>query len=166
MFTLPQLIEEDVQVLGNALADLLAKCEATSAVVIDKGGFVIATGGPEDIFDTTTLAALAAASYTATQAIAHLINEPNFCSVYQQGENYSMLVSNVDEQCLLVVIFRAHLSVGAVKYYAASTIRKVAEQLEAARNRAPDEGLDLSMLNMMDPSVVFQRKSTEISDDN
>jgi predicted regulator of Ras-like GTPase activity (Roadblock/LC7/MglB family) len=161
MFTLPQLVEEDVQELDRALHELITKSEATTALVIDKGGFVVTTSGVGDRFDNTTLAALAAASYTATQAIAHLINEPNFSSIYQQGENYSLLVSNVNEQCLLAVIFPAHLSVGAVKYYAATTLRQLAQQLEIAYRRAPDEGLDLSLFNLADPSQVFHRKPPE-----
>ncbi len=158
MFTLPQLIEEDMQQLDAALGDLLTRSEATSAILIDKGGFTITRQGVADRYDTTTLAALAAASFTANQAIANLINETNFASVYQQGENYSLLVNNVDEHCLLVVIFQARLSVGAVKYFAASTIRRVAAQLKRAQERAPEAGFDLSMLNLADTTAVFRKK--------
>jgi predicted regulator of Ras-like GTPase activity (Roadblock/LC7/MglB family) len=158
MFTLPPLIEEDVSELQTALGDLITRSEANMALVIDKGGFVVAANGVTDLIDTTTLAALAAASYTANQAIAGLIQEPNFTSVYQQGEQLSLLVNNVDEQCLLVVVFKAHHSVGVVKYYAAYTIQQVAAQLRQAQARAPGEGLDLSMLNLADPSAVFRRK--------
>jgi predicted regulator of Ras-like GTPase activity (Roadblock/LC7/MglB family) len=120
--------------------DLIGKSEATSALILDKGGFVIAECGDTRSFDTTTLGALAAAAYAATQGIASLVGEANFSSVYQQGENYSLLVNNVDEHCLLVVIFNAQISVGAVKYYAMGAITQVARQLQVARTRSPDEG--------------------------
>jgi predicted regulator of Ras-like GTPase activity (Roadblock/LC7/MglB family) len=158
MFTLPPLNEEDVQVIQEELSGLLGRTEAITAILVDKGGFVVATNGQSEQFDVTTLGALAAASYTANQAIANLINEPNFSSVYQQGESFSLLVNNIDEHCLLVVVFHAIQSVGAIKYYAASTIRHIAGQLIAARERAPGEGYDLSMLNMADPSEIFRRK--------
>ena len=109
MATLPQLIEEDIREIDGALNDLLAKSEATSSLVIDKGGFLITQCGDTRRFDTTTLGALAAAMYAATQGIASLVSEANFSSVYQQGENFSLLVHNVDEHCLLVVIFRAQI---------------------------------------------------------
>ena len=160
MFTLPPLIEEDVHEMQNALGELITRSEATLALVIDKGGFVVAANGLSDSIDATTLAALAAAAYTANQAIASLIQEPNFTSVYQQGEHLSLLVNNVDDQCLLVVVFKAHYSVGVVKYYANYTIQQVAAQLRRAQERAPGEGLDLSMLNLADPSAVFRRKQT------
>jgi predicted regulator of Ras-like GTPase activity (Roadblock/LC7/MglB family) len=160
MFTLPQLIEEDVQHLDAILLDLLSKSEATTAVLIDKGGFVVTQRGDYENFDITTLAALGAASFTATQAMANLIGEPNFSSIYQQGDNFSLLINNVDDQCLMVVFFRAYISVGAVKYYAANAIYQIGEQLRKARERAPNEGLDLSMLNLTDTTEIFRRKKT------
>ncbi|MDB6029865.1 MAG: mglB [Verrucomicrobiales bacterium] len=158
MSTLPQLFEEDVRELNRTLHDLLMKTEAGAALVIDKGGFLIAQCGEYHEFDTTTLAALSAASFAATQGIASLVSETNFSSVYQQGENYSLLVVNVDEYCLLTVIFNAKLSVGAIKYYATPAIEAVAAQLKIAHDRDPGGGLDLSMANLADPSVLFRRK--------
>ncbi|PYK61512.1 MAG: hypothetical protein DME21_08995 [Verrucomicrobia bacterium] len=159
MATLPQLIEEDIHQIDGALNDLLSKSEATSSLVIDKGGFLITQCGDTRRFDTTTLGALAAAMYAATQGIASLVSEANFSSVYQQGENFSLLVHNVDEHCLLVVIFRAQISVGAVKYYAITTISQVAEQLQTAQARSPEEGLDLSVLNIADTADLFRNKN-------
>jgi predicted regulator of Ras-like GTPase activity (Roadblock/LC7/MglB family) len=155
---LPQLIEEDMREIDGALGDLLLKSEATSALVLDKGGFLITQCGDTRRFDTTTLGALAAAMYAATQGIASLVGEIDFSSVYQQGENISLLVNNVDEHCLLLVIFRAQISVGAVKYYALGTIARLAQQLRAAQARAPGEGYDLSVLNMADSSDLFRKK--------
>jgi len=155
---LPQLIEEDMRQIDGALGDLLMKSEATSALVLDKGGFLITQCGDTRRFDTTTLGALAAAMYAATQGIASLVGELDFSSVYQQGDNFSMLVNNVDEHCLLLVIFRAQISVGAVKYYALGTIAQVAEQLKAAQARAPGEGYDLSVLNIADTADLFRKR--------
>jgi len=160
MFTLPQLIEEDIQRLDSILHDLLVKSEASTAVTIDKGGFVVTQKGDYEHFDITTLSALGAASFTATQAIANLIGESNFSSIYQQGESFSLLINNIDAHCLMVVIFKAHISVGAVKYYAANAIYQIAEQLRKARERAPESGLDLSMLNLEDTTEIFRRKSS------
>jgi predicted regulator of Ras-like GTPase activity (Roadblock/LC7/MglB family) len=158
MPTLPQLIEEDIGELNNALQELLIKSDATSAQVIDKGGFVITQCGPSQQIDLTTLAALSAASFAATESIASLVGETNFSSVYQQGERSSLLVMNVDEFCLLTSIFKASLSVGAIKYYAGDTTKKIAAQLKRAHQRAPGGGLDLSILNLADPSSVFKMK--------
>jgi len=158
MGTLPQLIEEDVQCLEDALRDLLQRSDATTALIIDKGGFLIASQGDSRNFDLTTIAALASGAYMANQTIANLIHETNFNSVYQQGEKYSMFAVCVDEHCLLVVIFKAHVSVGVVKYFAAPAAEQVANQMLAAQDRDPGAGLDLSMINLADTSGLFRRR--------
>ncbi len=64
----------------------------------------------------------------------------------------------MDEQAVLVVVRKARASAGAVKYYAASTITRIADQLLTARERAPEQGIDLSALNLPDTSAIFRRK--------
>ncbi len=58
---------------------------------------------------------------------------------------------------LLIVIFQAELSAGAVKYYAAETARQIAGQMQRARARAPGESLDLVSENALDVSTVFTK---------
>ena len=159
MATLPQLFEEDIGALNQALWELLIRSEASLAMLIDKGGFLITRCGEEPPeTDVTTLAALSAASFAATQGIASLVSETNFTSVYQQGEHYSLLVLLVDDYSLLTVVFRAHLSVGAVKYYATGVTAQIARQLKRAHERAPTQGLDLSLADMADASVLFRKR--------
>jgi predicted regulator of Ras-like GTPase activity (Roadblock/LC7/MglB family) len=158
MGTLPQLIEEDILRLDEALRELLEKSEATTALIIDKGGFLIAGQGDTRQFDLTTIAALASGAYMANQTIANLIHETNFNSVYQQGEKHSMFVACIDENCLLVIIFKATVSVGIVKYFSGPATQQIATQMQIAQERDPGAGLDLSMLNLADPSEVFKKK--------
>jgi predicted regulator of Ras-like GTPase activity (Roadblock/LC7/MglB family) len=158
MSTLPQLIEEDVRQLDRVLGDLLDSTESTTALIIDKGGFLISHRGDGNQFDLTTIAALASGAYLANQTIANLVHEENFDSVYQQGEKFSMLVVNVDKYCLMVIIFSAAISVGAVKYFAGRTVSRISAQLRKAHDREPDSGLDLSVLNVADTTSVFRKK--------
>ena len=144
MATLPQLIEEDIQLLDEELRELLEKSDATTALIIDKGGFLIASQGDSRKFDLTTIAALASGAFMANETIANLVHEPTFNSVYQQGEKVSMFVMNVDECCMLAIIFKAQVSVGVVNYFAAPACSRVARQLVIAQEREPGAGLDLS----------------------
>ena len=145
--------------MESALDELLQKSEAVCGLLIDKGGPLICQRGILDDFDTTTMAALAAGSFAANEAIAGLVGESNFASIYQQGEHHSMLVGNVGGNLLLIVIFKAATSVGAVKYFAAATVNRVATQLEKARARTPDESLDLVSLNLTSTEGVFKKKA-------
>ena len=158
MATLPQLVEEDIQVLEEELHELLEKSDATTALIIDKGGFLITSQGDARRFDLTTIAALASGAFMANETIANLVHETAFNSVYQQGEKLSMLVVCVDQHCLLVVIFKAAVSVGAVKYFAGPASSRIARQLVIAQERDPNSGLDLSVLNMADASEMFKKK--------
>ena len=158
MFTLPQLIEEDLRVLDGALRDLVTQSEATAALLIDKGGFLITQQGRTDDFDGTTVAALSAGAFCANKEIANLISEEGFSSVYQQGDKQSLLVVNVDEHCLICVIFPCKTGVGAVKYYAADAVKRIATQLKKASERSPGSGFDLSVLNMAETDEIFRRK--------
>src|SRR5215470_1154627 len=119
MSTLPQLLEEDIQQLDESLRELLRQSDATTALVIDQGGFLITHQGDSRNFDLTTIAALASGAFMANQTIANLVHETDFNNVYQQGERHSIFAVCIDEHCLMVVIFKAQLSVGAVKYFAA-----------------------------------------------
>jgi predicted regulator of Ras-like GTPase activity (Roadblock/LC7/MglB family) len=158
MATLPQLLEEDIQCFEGILSEYLDRSDAATALIIDKGGFLIAHKGDSRRFDLTTIAALASGAFMANQTIANLVHEEDFESVYQQGNKSSMFVTNIDENCLLMVIFPSKTGVGVVKYHAADTRKAIAAQLQSAHQRDPSGGLDLSVLNLADPSEVFRRK--------
>jgi predicted regulator of Ras-like GTPase activity (Roadblock/LC7/MglB family) len=158
MATLPQLIEEDIRSLNETLHEFLANTDTAAALLIDRGGFLITHQGSESEFDLTTIAALASGAFMANQTIAGLVKETKFNSIYQQGENYSLFVISVDEHALMVAIFKSQAGVGVVKYFAASAIKNIARQLKLARDRAPGQGLDLSMLNVANAGPFFRRK--------
>ena len=133
MATLPQLIEDDIGRLDEALCEFIAAADAT-------------------------IAALSSGAFMANQTIAGLVNETNFNSIYQQGEKFSLFVINVDDNCMLVVIFKSQTGVGVVKYFAATAVKRIACQLSIAHDRAPGAGLDLSVLNVADTGQFFRKK--------
>jgi len=158
MATLPQLIEDDIERIGETLREFIASADATSALVIDKGGFLITHQGDSRDFDLTTIAALSSGAFMANQTIAGLVNETNFNSTYQQGEKFSIFIINVDDNCMLVVIFKSQTGVGVVKYFSSSAVKRIACQLEIAQERAPGEGLDLSVLNVAETGQFFRKR--------
>jgi predicted regulator of Ras-like GTPase activity (Roadblock/LC7/MglB family) len=159
MATLPQLIEDDIQKLDEILKDFLIRADATVAMVIDKGGFMITHQGATGDLDLVTLGALASGAFMASQTIAGLVNEKDFNHTALQGAESSLFTINVDEQCLLVVLFPSKTGVGVVKYYSGGVASRLARQLAHARERDPGGGLDLSEINMADPQDFFRKKS-------
>jgi len=129
------------------------------ALLIDKGGFVLTHQGAAGELDLTTIGALSSGAYLASQTIAGLVNEKDFNHTSQQGEHASLFTMNVDEHCLLVVIFPSQTGLGIVKYYAAGAVRRLALQLAVARDRDPGGGFDLSAMNVTDPQELFRKKA-------
>jgi predicted regulator of Ras-like GTPase activity (Roadblock/LC7/MglB family) len=157
MLGLPQLQSEDMQVMDGALDEVLRKTEATAALIIDRGGPLVTERGNTSEFDTTTMAALAAGSFSATQAIAERVGETDFTSVYQQGSRQSILVSMIDDALLMILVFRAELGVGIMKHYAKAATERIAAQLAKARERAPEEIVDLVSMNSIDAAEIFRK---------
>ena len=160
MATLPQLLEDDVRQMDATLVEFLQQTSATAALVIDKGGFLLTRQGDYGDLDLTTIGALAAGAFMASQSIAGLVKEKNFNSTFQQGEKYSMLALEVDEHCLLIVIFTAESGLGIVKYYSSNAASCLARQLAVARQRNPAAGIDLSALNVADPQDLFRKRAS------
>jgi len=160
MATLPQLIEEDVQQIDETLREFLAHSDATVAALIDKGGFLLSHQGEAGDVDMTTLGALASGAFMASQTIAGLVSEKDFHYTCQQGEQSSLFTMNVDEHCLMVVIFPSKVGLGVVRYYSVAAVKNIARQLAIARERDPEGGLDLSVLNVAEPRELFRKKTT------
>src|ERR1700744_5269930 len=97
MATLPQLIEEDIRKPDETLREFLAQTDATVALVIYKGGFLITHQGAVGELDMTTIGALASGAFMASQTIAGLVNEKDFNHTSLQGEHISVFTVNVDE---------------------------------------------------------------------
>ncbi|MBW8865369.1 MAG: roadblock/LC7 domain-containing protein [Verrucomicrobia bacterium] len=159
MATLPQLIEDDIRVLDDALKEFLTQTSAAVAMVIDKGGFLLTHQGDAGDVDLTTLGALASGAFLASQTIAGLVSEKNFNSTFQQGEKYSLLCMDVDENCLLIVLFKSQSGAGLVKYYSGNCTSRIARQMATAQERTPDGGFDLSVLNIAQPRELFRKKA-------
>ena len=152
----PQLIEADMQAFDKVLGDLVKKSEALLTMIVEKAGYLIHQFGNSEALDTTTLATLGSNAYNATQFMAQLVNEHNFTSMYQQGEAYSTLILNVDDNCILVLVFGTDQTVGSMKYYAAPAVKQICEQLKVASARG-ETALDLSDMNVDDVQSLFRR---------
>ena len=67
MATLPQLIEDDIRQIDETLREFIASTDATAALVIDKGGFLITHQGDTREFDLTTIGALSSGAFWPTR---------------------------------------------------------------------------------------------------
>jgi predicted regulator of Ras-like GTPase activity (Roadblock/LC7/MglB family) len=159
MFTLPLLISEDIDVMDAALGEFVSVSGSRLALFIDGGGFIVTKQGDSSGIDTATLGALAANSFAATQAIARIIEDQAVTSLYQEGHENSLLILSVGDFGFLAIVFPSEIGVGSVKYYGQEIVAQISRQLTAARARSPEDGLDLSVLNLADATPIFRRKA-------
>lgn len=155
---LPPLKENDMRALEAVFADFLAKTEADAVLLAAEGGFLVSNYGNTDKFNPTVIGALAANSFVANVKMAELLGEPQFNSIYQQGETTSVLIQAIDGENLIIIIFPATVAVGAVKHYAGIARTEVARIFKCSSEEAPDQMLDLAMMNLPDSSEIFKRK--------
>jgi predicted regulator of Ras-like GTPase activity (Roadblock/LC7/MglB family) len=155
---IPQLNEEDVERFEAVLCELLEKTEAKVSMIIERAGYLIHQSGSLEVFESAQVAALASNAFAATEFMANLIQEPDFSGMYQQGNTISTLTLNIDSSCLLFIAFSSNLSVGAIKYFSMEAVKKLAVQLNRARERAPGVGIDLADMNPSDVQALFRRK--------
>ncbi|MGC8828454.1 MAG: roadblock/LC7 domain-containing protein [Verrucomicrobiia bacterium] len=158
----PQITEEDIQEFDRHLTRMLELTEASLALIVEKAGHLIHQSGEIDKFDTRVISTLASNAYNASAFLASLLNETKITGMTQQGEKFSTMILEIDEHCILVVVYKSSLSSGAIKYYASLIIPKIAEQIRIAKERAPDLLFDFTDLNTPDAQEFLKKSNSKI----
>jgi len=99
----------------NYLAQELMGEGISSVLVIDNAGSLIVSVGNKPSLDVTSLAAVAAANYAATQQIARLIGERDFVLLFYKGHNESFHFTRVGEEYIIITVFDNSLSLGLLR---------------------------------------------------
>ena len=103
---------EDVR---NYLAQEIVSEGISSVLIIDDAGSLIVSVGSKPFLDVTSLAAVSAANYAATQQIAQLIGEGDFVLLFYQGHNESFHFTRVGDEYIIVTVFENSLSLGLLR---------------------------------------------------
>lgn len=109
------ILEEDHKRLVSILDRLLGEANASMVFLVDKTGQQVAASGDLDGVDPTAFASLAAGNVAATEGLAQLIGEDEFCTLYHEGSSGSIHVSLVSDRVILLVVFDERSSLGLVR---------------------------------------------------
>ncbi len=109
------LHEADHMRLAAVLNRLRQDANAKVAFLIDKNGQQLAAAGHLDGLDPTSLAALTAGNVAATDALAKLLGETEFSTLFHEGEHDSLHINVISGRAILVVIFDERSSLGLVR---------------------------------------------------
>ena len=126
--------DRELATISTVLSKLMNDTNATSAMLIDKSGQVVAMQGSEMRRNATTLGALLAGVFSSSREVARLLNEKDFRSIFQQGVQENIYTTMVEEQWLLVIIFDKLTHIGLVKVLSKKASDELGRTLERVRS--------------------------------
>lgn len=134
------LTPDDEQALRRGMERLLQESGAHCALLVDRGGQLVAQAGDRPAFDATTFATLTAADFAANDQLARLLGEDDFSTLYHQGERESMLLADVARRAILVVLFDGRTTLGLVRLRLRASLDDLARTVHAMAGRPVRHG--------------------------
>jgi predicted regulator of Ras-like GTPase activity (Roadblock/LC7/MglB family) len=142
------LFPEDIDRLNTVLAPLVTKSKLLLAVLINRDGRVLTHQGNLERVDIVSLAALVAGNTASTLAIANLVGEAEFSTMYHQGKDKNIFIDSIDDNTFLSVVFDDQTNIDRVKVFVRQFERQLKEALHAVYDKDEDQiDLDLDMGN-------------------
>ena len=119
------LMQEDLERIQDCLTGALDKSGAHTILLIDRSGQLIANCGTKNPEDAEILAALTAANFGATSAIANLLGEKDFTLLFHKGTEENVHFSSLMDDFLLVTIFDNNSSLGLVRLHVEKAVNEL-----------------------------------------
>lgn len=158
------LFPEDIERLDNVLSQLALKADLLLAVLINKDGRLLTSQGSIGQIDTVSMAALVAGNSASTLAIANLMGETEFSTMYHQGKNRHIYIAVVDENTFVCLVFDDRTNIDRVKVFARQFDRQLKEALVQVYDKTEDQvdlDLDMSAFYPGDPQSINNSSLTE-----
>lgn len=127
----------DVEQLDQILSDFLGETQARCAALVDRSGRLLTSVGDTGSMDRITFASLVAGDFAASGQLASLLGEPEFSSLYHQGEGQSMYLADISGLAILVALFDGRTTLGMVRLKSKVTVPKFASVFAALAARGP-----------------------------
>ena len=102
--------------LQERLEALRHRAESRSVVLMDSAGRLLTLVGDAPQFDLTTFVSLMAADFCATRELARVLGESAFHTVFHQGDEYSLYLTQVTEGTILATVFDRETTLGLVRF--------------------------------------------------
>ncbi len=148
--------DRELAVILALLNKLMNDTNATSAMLIDKSGQVVATQGSGARRNATTLGALLAGVFSSSREVAKLLDEKDFRNIFQQGVQENIYTSTVEDQWLLVIIFDKLTHIGLVKVLskkAADELGRVLERVRSDTSRTKSSIINVQFRSSVEDTI-------------
>ena len=137
-------LEDDLKRISERLSALTRGASARTTLLVDRNGQLITFAGEEPRFDTNAFASLSAADFAANDHLASLIGEPEFSTLYHQGEKESMYLADIRKRVILCVLFDDRTTLGLVRLRVKQAVKELNEifgEILAQPARSRHDGL-------------------------
>jgi predicted regulator of Ras-like GTPase activity (Roadblock/LC7/MglB family) len=150
-------LEDDYKRITRQLSALTRDASARTTLLVDRNGQLICFSGEEPRFDTNAFATLSAADFAANDHLASLIGEPDFSTLYHQGEKESMYLTDIRKRAILVVLFDQRTTLGLVRLRVKQAVKElelIFGEIFAGRDRATErKGLGRDFANEAEDEI-------------
>lgn len=141
------LQKEDLRQLNLLLTKIVDKARIDCAILINKSGRMITSQSETSEYDKTSLAALISGNFASSSSIANLLDENEFTSMLQEGENRHIYIAQVDNDSILACIFDKRTNAEKIKFCIEELSSKLIKVLSKIYNNIvldPELNIDIS----------------------
>jgi predicted regulator of Ras-like GTPase activity (Roadblock/LC7/MglB family) len=124
------LLYEIQRKIESFLENFLVKTGAEHIFFAAKSGEVLVYSGSKPGKEVSSITALLASIFNATEELAQIINENNFKQFFLKGKNWNLLYHNISSQFLLIVIFKEESLLGSVRVLSEELVKKLEKELQ------------------------------------
>ncbi len=127
--------EEEAALITQCLMRLVRGTEASYSMVLDRAGQIIVAQGDAYRDEGMSLAALLAGTFASSREMARLLKENDFRVLFQEGKRENLFTELVDEQWMLVVVFKRQAHLGLVKILSMKAVKELEGVLKLVQAR-------------------------------
>ena len=132
------ILEDDHKTFVGVLETILEESNSGYVFLVDKTGQNIAATGQMEV-DATSLASLTAGAVAATEGLSSLIGENQFSTLFHEGADHSLHISQVGNKVILLIVFDEQSSLGLVRLRTQQHLPALEKAVDAVLTRSHEE---------------------------
>jgi predicted regulator of Ras-like GTPase activity (Roadblock/LC7/MglB family) len=132
------ILEDDHKTFVGVLETILQESNSGYVFLVDKTGQNIAATGDMEV-DPTSLASLTAGAVAATEGLSSLIGENRFSTLFHEGADHSLHISQVGEKVILLIVFDEKSSLGLVRLRTQQHLPALEKAVDEVINRSHEK---------------------------
>jgi len=137
---------DGVYELDSALSEIIRSAQCETAMVINKSGQLVSHQAKADGGDKVSIAALAAGGFASSVAIARMIGETEFETLYYEGAASNLFIAQIDENNIILLVFKNRLTLEKVRATVDKNRENIVEILKKTYLKTlPDPFLNLDV---------------------